>query len=184
MKPRTQPVPNGLRGAFREEARRIISADRAARNTGVTQNTIAAIANALERAFKMGRDNPQDANAPDRSWEEIPPRARIVLMDLGFSARQGDSTRQAVRVRLVQCLNDAGKVRWRQEGDGPSGHSFSAGAVNPLVVRGLLAPSSGEPTILELSPAGLGAFERYWARRQAGDSSLPLEGMGPSKRRL
>jgi hypothetical protein len=174
MTKRAAPVTSALKAEFREEARRLIRADRAAKNAGLPQNTIGAIASALERAFKRGRDNPDDVGAPDRDWELIPPRGRDALSYLAGGAWRG-------LVRLLAIIDDDDRPRWVLKNRRDGARAFPPVAINPLVKLGLLASPPDAPAMLELSAAGLAAYDRYRERQSADDPTLPLAGMRPTK---
>jgi hypothetical protein len=162
MTKRAAPVTSALKAEFREEARRLIRADRAAKNAGLPQNTIGAIASALERAFKRGRDNPDDVGAPALE---------------GYLA--GGAWRGLVR--LLAIIDDDDRPRWVLKNRRDGARAFPPVAINPLVKLGLLASPPDAPAMLELSAAGLAAYDRYRERQSADDPTLPLAGMRPTK---
>lgn len=180
MTAKSPPVPANHKAQFREEARRIIRADRAARMSGASQNTIGAVAAALERAFKLGRDGGGAPASPALSWEGIPPRAREALEYLGIKSRPIHGLREEGLVLVPDDVN--GRTRWRVEGADESERTYPAIAINPLVKLGLLEAPQGREDALQLSPSGAAAFDGYWARRLKRDPSLPNEGMRPTKR--
>lgn len=179
MSMKSAPVPSAQKAAFREEARRIIRADRAARLSGASQNTIGAMATAMERAFKLGRDGAASTGSSELTWEEIPPRGRDALRDLGTrTPRAHEGSQHQVTITTIEV---EGRLRWRIEGESWNTHSYPPVAINPLVKLGLLEPHPDRPDALVLSSAGITAFESYWARYIAEDRTLPLAGMRPTK---
>lgn len=79
------PADPFRKARFRDEARRIVTKDRALRKQGFTVDTAGAIASALERAYKCGFEEAHKgtAEAPAQrsevealAWELIPPRPR------------------------------------------------------------------------------------------------------------
>ncbi|OYX01160.1 MAG: hypothetical protein B7Z12_14695 [Caulobacter vibrioides] len=147
--------------------------------SGASQNTIGAVAAALERAFKLGRDGGNTPKSPAISWEEIPPRAREALEYLGIKSRPIHGLGEEGLVLVPDDIN--GRTRWRVEGAPESERTYPAVAINPLVKLGLLEAPQGREYALQLSPVGAAVFDDYWARRLKRDPTLPIEGMRPTK---
>jgi hypothetical protein len=180
MTAKSPPVSASQKAQFREEARRIIRADRAARMSGASQNTIGAVAAALERAFKLGRDGGDAPESQALTWEEIPPRAREALEYLGIQSRPIHGLREEGLVLVQDDVN--GRTRWRVEGAPENERTYPSVSINPLVKLGLLETPLGRECALQLSPAGAAAFDGYWTRRLKRDTTLPIDGMRPTKR--
>lgn len=168
-----------LRAQFKEMARDIISRDRTARKYGSTQNTIGEIERALVRAFQFGQEIGEAPIAPPRpdhlgiDWEEVSSRGRGVLMGLSYGS-SGYNIDDAIGMRGFE---QGGRTRWAEvKADGrTSDYSVAAGSVNPLLREGLLA--AREDGLLILTDKGRATCDRYWARRAAGDRTLPKESL-------
>ncbi len=166
------------RAIYRETARRIVSADRAARKHGLSQNTIGEIERALVAAWqdgcrKGGMIEKEEA-APGPTWLQLPARSRTTLESLTFwfSKRHGPAEDRADR---IECFAEGGKPRWRRiDADGQrDAHSVADGSVRPLVRLGLLASSPETPDIYSLTETGLNLCRDYWARSDMDDPDLP-----------
>jgi hypothetical protein len=166
---------------FKEEARRIISADRAANRSGRSQNTIGEIERAMVRAYKQGQEaSSQPAKGSGSSdevdWILIPPRSRDVLWYMTLSFSSFRSTPNFVPDRLI-CVDEEPKTRWysiSQSDRSGMERGFLDGPVQKLVQMKLLAPSHTDPNILELTELGKGSCKSYWKRSDANDPSLPV----------
>ncbi|MCA3438282.1 MAG: hypothetical protein INF48_13300 [Rhodobacter sp.] len=140
------------RAIYRETARRIVSADRAARKHGLSQNTIGEIERALVAAWQDGCRQAgmieKDELATSPTWLQVPARSRATLESLTFwfSKRHGATEDRADR---IECFAEGGKARWRRIDDNGQrdAHSVADGSVRPLVRLGLLASSPETPDI-------------------------------------
>ncbi len=170
-----------LRAQFKEEARRILSLDRAANRMGKSQNTIGEIERALVVAFKLGSQSgglAASAKEPKDciDWILIPPRSRDVLwhMTLSFSSFQTAPT--FVPDSLIRSDNEP-KTRWfslNENGRSFHDRGFLDGPVQKLVQMGLLAPSQVDLNSLDLTELGNRSCVEYWRRSDANDPSLPI----------
>jgi hypothetical protein len=166
------------RAVFRETARRIVGADRAARAQGRSQNTIGEIERALVAAYCEGRRQLMavkgGAVTGTTIWLQIPARCRTTLQSLTFwfSKRSGLGREEADR---IECFDVAGKPRWRRIGqDGiRDRHSVADGSARPLIGLGLIAACPDAPGIYSLTEAGISFCRDYWARSDVDDPSLP-----------
>lgn len=186
-----RPTPK-MRALFREVARDIIARDREARKRGITQNTIGEIERAMVKAYVCGQEALLDdrmslRRSPDApvDWLEIPPRARETLsfMTICFSQRWSAARGEAAAAR-DRCLDEIetfiedGRKRWAiVRGDKRSERSVADGSVAPLVRLGLLAVGPDHVGRYVLTPAGIAVGKDYWRRSDAGDPTLPREGM-------
>ncbi|NJM82910.1 MAG: hypothetical protein HC844_10800 [Tabrizicola sp.] len=174
----TDKVHPEQRAIYREKARRIVSADRAARKYGLSQNTIGEIERALVAAWQDGCRQggmivkEEVATAP--TWLQVPARSRTTLESLTFwfSKRHGHTEDRADR---IECFEAGGKPRWRRiDADGQRDvHSVADGSVRPLVRLGLLASCAEAPDIYSLTETGLKLCRDYWARSDMDDPDLP-----------
>lgn len=166
------------RAIYRETARRIVSADRAARKYGLSQNTIGEIERALVAAWQdgchQGGISKKDEVATDPTWLQLPARSRTTLESLTFwfSKRHGAAEDRADR---IECFEAEGKARWRRidENGQRDVHSVADGSVRPLVRLGLLASTPETPDIYSLTETGLKLCRDYWARSDMDDPDLP-----------
>jgi hypothetical protein len=170
------PLSEQTKSDFHEMARRIVAADRAARKHGRSQDTVSAIRRAMESAFRLGQIQRDAEEMPKPlRWEDLPPRARQALHYLGFVANLNAdrSSRGGV------ALDVAGGVRrkWRVIGTATPDLAFAEGTIMALHSKGLLEYDESSDTVLKISDAGLALYAEYLRRREAGDRTLPLEGM-------
>ncbi|WP_257558326.1 hypothetical protein [Sphingobium sp. CFD-2] len=181
-----------MRALFREVARDIVARDRDARKRGVTQNTIGEIERAMVKAYVYGQEALLDdrmsfRGSPDApiDWLEIPPRARGTLsfMTICFSQRWSAALGEATAVQdrnpdEIEAFIEDGRKRWTMvRGDERSERSVGDGSVAPLIRLGLLAMRSDCINRYALTSAGVAAGKEYWHRSDAGDPTLPREGM-------
>lgn len=180
-----------MRALFREVARDIVARDREARKGGRTQNTIGEIERAMVRAYVCGQEallNKREALLPSADalvdWLEIPPRARETLsfLTICFSHRwstvRGDASAPNRIPSEIESFIENGRKRWTiVNGETRSERSVADGSVAPLVRLGLLTASSDYADRYVLTPSGIAAGEEYWRRSDAGDPTLPREGM-------
>lgn len=181
-----------MRALFREVARDIIARDREARKQGSTQNTIGEIERAMVKAYVCGQEALLDKRmslrpSPDASidWLEIPPRARGTLsfMTICFSQRWSAARGEAAAARdkspdEIETFIENDRKRWAiVHGDRRSERSVADGSVAPLIRLGLLAVRPDHVDRYVLTPAGTAAGKDYWRRSDAGDPTLPREGM-------
>lgn len=175
-------VPPKLRAEFKEVARYIIAADRHARRSGRSQNTIGEIERALVRTYLLGRAHNEIPPGGTKStaneaieWILIPPRARDTLWSMTCAQDRipGRAPDQLLRYA------DGPKIRWRFIR--PSGlsddHSVADGSVRPLIKLGLLAAREEESDLFELTQSGLATTQEYWRRSNANDPGLPVISM-------
>lgn len=170
------------RAIYRETARRIVSADRAARKHGLSQNTIGEIERALVAAWQDGCRKggmiEKEESAPGPTWLQLPARSRDTLLSLTFwfSKRYGKED----RADMIECFAEGGKARWRKiDNSGQrDAHSVADGSVRPLVRLGLLASSPETPDIYSLTEIGLNLCRDYWARSDMDDPELPRLSLG------
>jgi hypothetical protein len=170
------------RAIYRETARRIVSADRAARKHGLSQNTIGGIERALVAAWQDGCRQAgmieKDEVATSPTWLQVPARSRTTLESLTFwfSKRHGPAEDRADR---IECFEQDGKVRWRTvDADGRrDDHSLADGSVRPLIRLGLLASTPQAPDIYSLTEIGLQLCRDYWARSDRNDPDLPKQSL-------
>ena len=175
-------IARGLRASFKELARSIIAKDRAARKYGHSQNTIGSIERALVKAYTMGLEAGASTDLAKSEgktgiidWIEIPPRARdtLQLMTFGFSHLM--ASHQVEPAQIERFIDDS-RYRWRLTGDRErsDAHTFSDGAVTPLIRMGLLAPVAGEEYVFNLTDMGIATCREYWRRSDANDPTLPI----------
>lgn len=187
----SRPTPK-MRALFREMARDIVARDRSARKQGLTQNTIGEIERAMAKAYVFGQQALLDVRmslppAPGAlvEWLEIPPRARDTLsfMTLFFSQRWSAALSTATSARdkapdEIETFIEDGRKRWAIVRDGKrSDRSVADGSVAPLIRLGLLAASPDRDDRYILTPDGIAIAKDYWRRSDAGDPTLPREGM-------
>ena len=104
------------RALYKEAARRIVGADRAARKHGASQNTIGEIERALVAAFldgcEHGRHPDTGAEATELTWVQVPPRSRDTLLNLTFwfSRRLSQPRREPSQ---IERFEQGDKRRWR-----------------------------------------------------------------------
>lgn len=180
-----------MRALFREVARDIVAKDREARKRGITQNTIGEIERAMVKAYVYGQEALLDDRMSLRSsdapfdWLEIPPRARGTLsfMTICFSQRWSASPGEAAAAQdrspdEIETFSEDDRKRWAIiRGDKRSNRSVGDGSVAPLIRLGLLAARSDHGNRYVLTSAGIAAGKEYWRRSDAGDPTLPREGM-------
>lgn len=170
-----------IRAKFKEEARRIVSADRAANRSGRSQNTIGEIERALVRAYKLGQETDGGTSTSTKKsdvidWLVIPPRSRDVLMYMTFSFSSFRSKPTFTADRLVHS-DEEPKPRWYAvNDDGYSVHErgFLDGPVKKLVQLELLKPSGAGSNALELTNLGIETCKTYWQRSDMNDPTLPI----------
>lgn len=166
---------NLRKAGFREMARDIILADRSARKHGRSQNTIGAIARALEWAYQRGVAGEvplSPRRAPGEvwiEWIEIPPRPRGAFWSIcarlfGLQAKPARS----VDMALVQGTDRLGKVRWYLGHPKGGCHydrdeSWSDKSIAPLVRLGLLE-CQATASILQVTPKGVNTWSEYRRR--------------------
>lgn len=163
--------PTRLKAEFLETARTIVSADRAAKRAGRTQNTIGAIRRAMERAFVAGstftsRDDDESVN-----WLTLAPKARAALDRVAFSGFLDGASDPVI---LTPVASQTGSLRWSLRGASDNLNSTLADSgVSPLLRAGALQELPDGR--LELSPLGREIYADYRLRRDVGEP-LPLEG--------
>jgi len=180
-----------MRALFREVARDIIARDREARKRGITQNTIGEIERAMVKAYVCGQEVLLDARMslrplPDApvDWLEIPPRSRETLsfMTICFSqcwsAARGETAARDRSPDDIETFIEDGRKRWAiVHGAKRSERSVADGSVAPLIRLGLLAIHPDHVDRYVLTSAGIAVGKDYWRRSDAGDPTLPREGM-------
>jgi len=172
--------PN-IRANFKEEARRIVSADRAANRSGRSQNTIGEIERAMVRAYKLGQQtHNQVAESAKQNdvvdWIVLPPRSRDVLMYMTFSFSSFRSKPTYVADRLI-FVDQKPKPRWysvNEEGHSANEIGFLDGPVQKLIKLKLLEPCSADANVFELSTLGIQTCKSYWQRSDENDPTLPI----------
>lgn len=163
--------PTRLRAEFLEIARTIVSADRAARRAGRTQNTIGAIQRAMERAFVAGSTFTPQLDDEAVNWLTLAPKARAALDRIALS---GFLTGESDPVVLTPVASPSGRLRWSLLGESNDQSSTLAdGGVSSLLRAGALQELPDGR--LELSLLGREIYADYRRRRDAGEP-MPLEG--------
>lgn len=179
-------VPSKIKSDFREIARRIVSEDRAAKRYGYSQNTVGAITQALERAYKDGLvfANKPIPKTEDRNsfirWEEIPPTSRDVLFSISSQINIDNNLQKAGANILVLVPSDAATLRWAQLScvgtENP--HLFAQKGIGPLLRLGILAPTDETGTQQKLTKKGLATITEFRRRWDEHDPTLPLMSLG------
>jgi hypothetical protein len=138
-------LPTRLKAQFREQARRIIDADRLARKAGRSQNTIGEIARALEQAYRAGLAGPSYSSATDDEvdWMTLPPRARQALEYLAGPPIAGTTQTSLAAITLAKLESGPKLGRWEVHFNSHVGSwTLSHGAMAPLIRLGVMGPSS------------------------------------------
>lgn len=177
-----------IRARFKEEARRIVSRDNAAKKLRRSQNTIGEIERAMVRAYELGTqaDDLEIGPATDLmgevivDWLEIPPRSREVLSDMtwGFSQRYGlrtDPTPSQLEPDEIDrkrrwFLVEADGCRRRERG-------YTDGPVQKLFDMGLLSVADANPSRFMLTDLGTRTCRDYWIRSDRNDPDLPIQSL-------
>ena len=163
------------KASFRETAREIVAKDRRDRKFGLTVDTAGAIARAMERTYRLGRDEARSGSvAPSENivaaggaidWELIPPRPREAFWRVCFPIL-GDSEQSERSGHLVATLTDRRTPRWRlADPRYDSADDVIGGrSVTPLIRLGLLDAISGHDERLVISERDKATWRAFCAR--------------------
>lgn len=152
---------------FREEARRIVQADRELRKHGRSVDTAGEIVRAMERAYKRGLRDGRSEDGPPREivrrnyleWIEIPPRPRSAFWSFClWAVQRADQTPATVKLvwnggRWLRVIKGSSAPR------SDDTDSFGERTIAPLVKLGLLEQVA-EGLELRLSDMG----RRTWRK--------------------
>ncbi len=169
-------ISSEKRASYKEIARNIVNADRAARRHGTSQNTIGSIERALVAAFLDGRkhDAEREAETEELTWIQVPPRSRETLcnMTFWFSTKVGNGENRADR---IECFSENGTQRWSiVDADGKRRErSVADGSVRPLIRLGLIDQMPDNSDLYGLTTKGRQLCQDYWKRSDQDDPSLP-----------
>lgn len=169
-------ISSEKRASYKEIARNIVNADRAARRHGTSQNTIGSIERALVAAFLDGQEHGtnKEAETEELTWIGVPPRSRDTLcsMTFWFSAKVGSGENRADR---IEVFSENGKQRWSiVDADGKRHErSVADGSVRPLIRLGLIDQMPDNPNLYGLTTKGRQLCRDYWERSDRDDPSLP-----------
>lgn len=181
--PSTNLAPQ-LRAQFREIARDIISKDRFARKHGLSQNTIGEIERALMKAYTTGSmsqasDKLHTAPHPETfvDWIRIPPRSRETLIAMTHQLSERSPTNNPEFHQLERFIL-GNKIQWAiLYPEGRSTHSIADGSVSPLIRMRLIVRAERDVTRYTLTPLGTATCQKYWARSDANDPTLPRQSL-------
>lgn len=166
----TKNIYDQMRKAhFKEEARVIVSNDRDARKYGRTVDTAGNIARAMERAYKLGKDDQTKGEPfviPTKRrgalhWPLIPPSSRRAFQSLCFSILGSLNHKPAASiVHHILSVDWKGTRKWAlctvKDDHNEFGELDTWGekSIKPLIRDGLLEYVDGNKDALRISKKG------------------------------
>ena len=176
-----------LRNKFRETAREIVAQDRLTKKFGHSQNTVGAIARALEFAYELGAKgllvnaDRNDQFCSFETWENIPPTARNVLFYFSTWFGKRDFEVSSAERTLVKVVSNTKTQSWCRRSDlnCKNRRTFAQKGIGPLIKLGLLENAPQIESNLVLTDKGLATIREFRRRYEARDPMLPLLNVRP-----